>query len=120
MINILGVLFWLLGTHYLADFLLQSDKMAINKSTSLKWLSIHVGVYTLTWIIVSCGWLFSYPYMIGFILFNGLCHWIIDFFTSRAASYYWKKEKRHEFICIIGLDQALHTFILLGTFLFWS
>ncbi|MBK7667980.1 MAG: DUF3307 domain-containing protein [Sphingobacteriaceae bacterium] len=37
----------ILTVHFLADFVFQSSKMATGKSKSLKWLSIHVGVYGL-------------------------------------------------------------------------
>ncbi len=83
--------------HFLADFVLQTDKMAKGKSTSNKWLSIHIGVYTLPLFIF--GWKFA--------LFNGACHWGIDFFTSRATNYLWQKHRVHVFFVVIGFDQLL-------------
>lgn len=92
--NIL-ILVWL---HFFADFILQTDKMAINKSSNVKWLSIHILVYSLP--LFYFGWKFA--------LLNGAMHWITDFCTSRATTYLWKKEERHWFFVVIGLDQAIH------------
>ena len=84
--------------HFIADFLFQTDKMAINKSTSNKWLAIHICAYTPIFFLI--GWKFA--------LLNGLCHFVTDYFTSKATSYLWKKEKRHWFFTVIGFDQAIH------------
>lgn len=93
--NIFLQLSWL---HFLSDFILQSDKMAINKSSSLRWLSIHIAVYSAPFLYF--GWRFA--------IANAIAHFATDFFSSRATSYLWKKEKRHWFFVVIGLDQALH------------
>ena len=89
---------WIIWIHFIADFMMQTDKMAINKSTSMKWLSIHILIYSIPMLIF--GWKFA--------IINGLCHLVTDFFTSRATSYLWKKEKRHWFFVVIGFDQAIH------------
>lgn len=94
-----------LWIHWIADFIFQTDKMAMNKSTSVKWLTSHVSVYTLP--------LFLFGYK--FALVNGILHFIVDFCTSRATSYLWKKGDRHNFFVVIGLDQAIHmTCLVLG------
>ena len=81
-------LIWL---HFISNFLLQSDRMAINKSSSNKWLSIHCIVYSIPFILIS----------FKFALINGLCHFITDYITSRITSNLWKNNKRHSFFVTI-------------------
>ena len=96
----------LIWIHFVADFLLQSDKMALNKSSSNEWLAIHVGIYTLPFFIF--GWQFA--------LINGAAHFITDYFTSRYAKRLWIREERHWFFVIVGLDQAIHLTTLVVTY----
>jgi hypothetical protein len=76
--------------------------MAQGKSSSLKWLSIHATVYTLP--LMLFGWQFA--------LINGICHWGVDFITSRITKHLWEKKDVHNFFVVIGLDQAIHLTIL--------
>lgn len=99
------ILIWL---HFIGDFIWQTDAMAKNKSTSVKWLSSHCAVYTL--FLLPIGWKFA--------LINGVLHWVTDFFTSRATAYLWKKEERHWFFVVIGLDQAIHMTTLIASLYF--
>ena len=92
--------------HFLVDFFFQSDSMATNKSKSMFWLSIHSICYTIMWV-----W-----FGLGFAIINGLAHWLVDFFSSRATSALWKKEQRHWFFVVIGFDQAIHLTILVLTY----
>jgi Protein of unknown function (DUF3307) len=97
------VLIWL---HFIADFIFQTDKMAINKSSSNRWLGLHVACYTAPFFWF--GWCFA--------LVNGAAHFVTDWLTSRGTSYLWKKEERHWFFALIGLDQAIHTTTLFATY----
>jgi hypothetical protein len=96
----------LVWIHFIADFLLQSDNMAINKSISNKWLTIHVFTYSL--LFVMFGWKF---WLITFVF-----HFVTDYITSRGTSYLWKKNERHWFFVLIGLDQAIHLTTLFLTY----
>lgn len=98
----------LMTLHYVGDFLLQSDWMATNKSSSFKALSAHVAVYSL--MFLPFGWEF---WSVTFVL-----HWITDAVTSRITARLWLADERHWFFCMIGADQLLHLYMLVGTW-FW-
>lgn len=95
--------------HFLGDFVLQSDMMAKEKSTSCKWLTIHILHYALPFLLVF-GWKYT--------LINSLAHWVVDYFTSRMTSKAWAEKKVHKFFVIIGFDQAIHMTTLLLTTVF--
>lgn len=99
-------IFLIVWLHFLGDFIFQTDKMALNKSKSVRWLTIHVLAYSVPFFYF--GWRYA--------LLNASLHWTVDFATSRATSWAWKKEKRGLFFKIIGLDQALHLTCLFFTF----
>lgn len=101
--NKIILVIWL---HFIADFVMQSDKVAKNKSSSLLWLWEHVGIYSIPFV-------FFLP--LKYVVFNTWAHFVVDFFTSKATTYLWKKEERHWFFVVIGLDQALHLSCLILT-----
>jgi hypothetical protein len=90
----------------LADFLLQSDKMALNKSKSLYYLGQHCLVY---------GACFAFLDPV-FGLVNGLAHFIADGLSSKVTSRLWQAGERHWFFTVIGLDQAIHLTVLITTY----
>jgi hypothetical protein len=102
-LNTLLCLVWL---HFVADFLLQTDKMARNKSTSNRWLLAHVCTYSLP--MMWFGWQFA--------VFNGAIHFVVDFITSRGTKKLWAAEQVHWFFALIGFDQAVHLTTLVLTF----
>ncbi len=99
------IIIWL---HWLADFVLQSDKMALNKSDNVFALLRHSLVYTFCLLIV--GWEFA--------VINGALHFLIDGITSRITKRFYQNENRYGFFVTIGLDQALHLSILVWSF-YW-
>ena len=103
---IIGILFF----HLIADFMWQDDEIAKTKSTSNKSLLIHCMTYTLIF----------FPFGIAFAMITFAQHIIIDYFSSRIAVHYFKKDDRHNFFVTIGFDQFLHTIILILTFFFLS
>lgn len=94
------LLFWL---HFIGDFLLQSDYMALNKSKSVKALSFHCLAYSLPFLWF--GWVYA--------LWACILHFPIDYISSKVTSYFWKMKQRHWFFVTIGFDQAVHMTILL-------
>jgi len=92
--------------HWVADFVLQSNKMSQEKNHSIKWLSIHAAVYMIPWLI------FGFYYA----AINGILHWIIDFNTSKLTHKLWDKKEVHLFFVVIGLDQFAHFACLFGSY----
>jgi hypothetical protein len=107
------VLFFLF-VHWIADFVLQSDKMALNKSTSNYWLGLHVTVYSLATIVLWAGLFLLTGLHVSFIQYVEAClalfimHFITDYITSRITGKYYRAKKNHEFFVTIGFDQWLH------------
>ena len=125
-ISILVSIIW---AHFVADFVLQTDKMATSKSTSYVWLSNHILVYSGAMLGLmaptvyfmdpdNSHWLLTLLLM--WTVINGAFHWITDWCSSRVTSYLWKKGDRHNFFIAIGADQAVHmmTMIITWTWIF--
>jgi hypothetical protein len=102
--------------HWVADFVLQSHTMATNKSTSIKWLSIHISVYSFTWFLVGI-WFFPVATVAAFAGITFACHWVTDYFTSKWTSRLWKAGKVHDFFVVVGFDQCLHYTQLVLTYM---
>lgn len=100
--------------HWIADFILQSDYTAKNKSKSNLVLLNHVAIYAIPFFIASVFWSFSPVW----IILNAALHFVIDWCTSRVTSKLWAKQQVHNFFVVIGLDQALHLTCLLVTYYF--
>ena len=109
-------LVFLLAVHWLADFVFQTRWQATNKSRSNVALTSHVVWYT----VFLCGGAYAIfgmrPMVAWCVLINGMFHWVTDWFTSRASSYFYAKEDWHKFFVVIGFDQFCHQAILLATF----
>lgn len=125
----------LLGlAHWVADFVLQTNWMAINKSKNTPEgyvaLSMHCTIYGLSFLWMG----------LEFATITGVLHTITDFFTSRLTSKFWfitaghsvsmladgsgEAEcesylvidwvKRSYFFWMLGLDQFIHLACLVG------
>ena len=105
MMPTMGRILAVVWLHFVADFIMQTDDMAKNKSTSNKWLLYHTSVYTLC----------LFPIGIKWALLNGVAHTITDWITSRINARLWAQGKVHYFFVGVGLDQAVHITTMLLT-----
>lgn len=105
----------LLGTHWVADFVLQTHWQASNKSKNNEALARHVGVYTAALAVASIG-LFGLTLATAmFVAVNGALHFGTDYMTSRASSRLYAKQDWHNFFVVIGFDQLIHQTTLAAT-----
>ena len=126
MIYIILTIIYILSVHFVSDFIMQSDEMAKGKSTSIKWLTLHILSYlkgficsaiifyvatTLIW-----GRITSPLLILAYCLVNAILHWVTDYFTSKETSRLWAELKVHQFFIMIGLDQLIHATCLILTF----
>lgn len=100
--------------HWIGDFVFQSTDMAVNKSSSIKWLLLHVLAYTLI-LLLFANFAFSWQVALGYTLINGVLHLVVDFFTSKLAAKF--KDRRRIFYPVIGFDQLLHIVCLYWSYL---
>ena len=107
--------FFLLFVHWIADFVLQTDKQAKGKSKNWSDLLDHTSSYSATWIPFLVIWaminniqLENIAPIFKFIGITFFAHTITDYFTSRLNSKLWAEGKVHYFFVSIGFDQLLH------------
>lgn len=110
-------IFSIIIIHWVADFIMQSDYDAKNKSKFFHALFSHTITYSSCWFIIIL--LFGYInktqttewYVLNTLFFVGItfvCHTITDYFTSRLNSKLWAKGDVHNFFVSVGFDQVLH------------
>lgn len=124
----LKVVFGILIIHWIADFVIQTDKQAKGKSKNWNDLLSHTSVYSLVWLFVglciylqqfrpynpehnlmmNSHWKHYIPLGLLFVLVTFIAHTVTDYFTSRLNSKLWAEGKVHYFFVSIGLDQILH------------
>lgn len=117
---VLVILFW----HWIADFILQTDWEAQNKSKEWKPLLSHTIKYSLVWFfpmffIFALNLISEIDVIIKTFSFMGItfiCHTITDYFTSRLNTKLWNNKEVHYFFVSIGFDQFLHFTQLLLTY----
>ena len=104
-------IFTIIFIHWIADFVMQSDYQAKNKSKSNKALTAHILTYSGVWLLAMFGLFFitgNIYMLVLFPLITFVAHWITDYFTSRLNTKLWSEGKVHWFFVSIGFDQILH------------
>tara|TARA_R100001244_G_scaffold55393_2_gene47527 strand:- start:70 stop:450 length:381 start_codon:yes stop_codon:yes gene_type:complete len=110
--------------HWIADFVLQTDKQAKGKSSSMKYLLLHTYTYSMLWVVVLPIYAMylgdNYLWWSGskFIIITFMAHTVQDYYTSRLNTYLWNKGDVHNFFVSVGLDQVLHYGQLFATY-YW-
>jgi len=113
-------IFSIILIHWIADFVLQTDKQAKGKSKNWGDLLSHTFNYSLVWCILGTVWsitsnvytnfiyLFDWWIVLKFSIITFIAHTITDYFTSRLNSKLWAEGKVHNFFVSVGFDQVLH------------
>lgn len=111
------VIFAILFTHYVADFIFQTHYQASNKSKNNWALGAHVITYTISLQFLA---LFLFRDVNTAILWtgvNGALHFGTDYITSRINSKFAKKQDWHNFFVGVGADQLIHYITLFSSYL---
>lgn len=129
-------IFAIITIHWVADFVLQTDKQAKGKSKNWGDLLTHTGVYSLVWLSIggciylqqfkpynpthndtmNIYWQHWIPRGLLFVLITFIIHTITDYFTSRLNSKLWAKGDVHNFFVSVGFEQVLHYVQLFTTY----
>lgn len=120
----LFLILWLLFLHYVGDFLLQTEAMALNKHHDNRALASHVlGYLWALWIgLLLYGSVHdrglteaSTLHIVAFVFLNGFLHWVTDWFTSRWNAELWALPSKRAFFRCVGYDQLVHVSTLVIT-----
>ena len=105
----------ILVTHFVADFLCQTEWMALGKSKTWTPLLAHVLVYTL--VLSLAGFYLLGAAGILYACINGVLHGLVDYYSSRAMRAAHAAGDSRRFFAYLGLDQLAHQACLIGLFL---
>ena len=120
--NTLTFVIFILFTHYIGDYIVQTRKQANNKHKDLLQLTYHVGTYTLVLIgmllignFTNFAGQFEFTNILAYAGMNFGMHFVTDFFTSKQVKRLWSDGQEHATFAVMGLDQFIHFFSLLAT-----
>ncbi len=116
-------IFTIIIVHWIADFVLQTDKQAKGKSKNWDDLISHTTLYSMIWglpiytllSLNSNSWN-TESNAVLFMIMTFIAHTITDYFTSRLNSKLWEKGEVHNFFVSVGFDQVLHYLQLFSTY----
>lgn len=122
-------IFSIIIIHFVADFIMQDERWALNKSKNWDALLMHTITYTSVWLVIALytnqttnDWYFDTLDVQLFLLITFVCHTITDYFTSRIVSKKFAEGKYGSAIpnfgafTLIGGDQVLHYIQLFATY----
>jgi len=104
--------------HIFAGFFLQSNRISKLKREKKRYLTEHVGMYTLIFMVLS-------PVLLGltilqgviYSLINGVFHYGVDFFTGKLKlKLMGKNEVKYNLIVV--MDYTIHLVILISTYFY--
>lgn len=113
------IIIFVLVLHFLGDFVFQNNWMAQNKSKDYLALLSHCTIYML---VLFFGLLClpeeilttkQMTQIIPFVSTTFVSHLLIDLVTSKINSILYAAEDKHVFFVSVGLDQLLHTSLLI-------
>jgi hypothetical protein len=102
----------LVWTHFIGDFVFQTDEVVRAKGRSNWALVSHTFTYIATFSLL--GWVI--PITTDWIILNMALHGVTDYVTSRAKTRLWREDETHLFFVVVGFDQAIHISTLLLTY----
>ncbi len=105
-----------LFAHFIGDFILQSDAMALKKSKNVRVLLEHAGIYIIPFYPICL--FFNIP--ITWLFVNMFCHFCVDFVSSKITAHFWKTDERHWFFVTIGADQFIHQLFIITTLILFT
>lgn len=118
-LNALALIF---TVHWIADFIMQDEQWALNKSKDNTVLLKHTITYSATWILPVLLYTRSIVGTLLFVIVTFVIHTTQDYLTSRATSAKFAKKETGSAIpnlgafTYIGYDQLLHYLQLV---IFW-
>ena len=109
----------LLVSHFIGDFVLQSRKIATTKSSKFSSLAVHLIILFIALLPITYYSEVPIGIPIAYCLLHGIQDWYIwrgykKLYTIRKAPPPYQED--HLFYTTIGLDQLLHTIVLLVLF----
>ena len=110
---IVGVIISSLVLHWIGDFVLQNDWMAVNKSKQIYPLFNHCLVYSLVMTLLFVPFVHDIINLMCICCVFFITHVLIDYLTSKLNSWLWQREMRHWFFVSIGFDQILHYLVII-------
>jgi len=104
-------------SHYIGDFVFQTEWMAKNKGESMAAMSAHVVCYGATLTVFASLISLNPNFIISYIVLNTVLHLLIDCVSSSFTPELWEKKDYRNFFLVLGVDQLVHQLALIASLL---